>query len=90
MGNTALKDALDAVESERVYQENRWGSDFDDKNTVNDWVSYITAYAGRAVQADTPKDAYIQLMKVGTLAVAAMESFNRNNGFPPRHYDGDN
>lgn len=90
MGNSALKSVLEEVKIEREYQDYKWGPEFDDKNTLNDWVAYIVAYTGHAVQAKTPMEARTQLLKVASLAAAALQSFDRNKGFPPRHYVGDN
>jgi|WetSurMetagenome_2_1015567.scaffolds.fasta_scaffold02484_17 hypothetical protein len=48
---------------------------FDDsKNTGNDWVAYITAYAGRATTARKNKDLdfHRNMVKVAALAVSAI------------------
>jgi len=74
------------IDAERVYQDSKWGLAFDDDNTVNDWVAYIAQYAGNAI-ADDPQTQRKMLLKVATLAVAALEAFERNNGFSKRHYD---
>lgn len=77
-----------AIDGERGYQNHKWGTTFDDKNTVNDWTTYITQYAGDAARMDIPsQQRRTKLLKVATLAVAAIETFDRNNGFPSRHYD---
>lgn len=78
----------DEIKEEREYQDIKWGTEFDNKNTLNDWCSYIVNYLGRAVTMfNNPKDQRLALIKVAALAVAALESFDRNGGFPPRHYD---
>ena len=48
------------LDDERKYQltkgregklegESGWSYDFDDRNTINDWLAYINIYLGRAV-----------------------------------------
>jgi len=76
------------IENERAYQDQKWGDEFDRKNTLNDWVSYINIYTGQASKMDTPKDEQRrQLLKAVTIGVAALERFDADNGFAPRHYD---
>ena len=84
----SLRDSIfDDIEVEREYQNEKWGNAFDDANTVNDWVAYITRYASNASFANSIEDQKIALLKVASLAVAAIEACERNNKFPPRHYD---
>lgn len=64
------------------------GTEFDDKNTANDWVSYLTRYAAKAAEFELTKDQFqAAMVKVAAIAVAAIESSDRNDGLPPRHYD---
>ena len=79
-------DILESISQERDYQdEQRWGNEFDDKNTVNDWVVYANRYANMAASgARDPMEAF---KKTAAICVAAMEAYERNGGFPPRHYD---
>lgn len=76
------------IDRERERQEAKWGSDFDDQNTVNDWCSYFVKYAVHAAPLDKD-DTYSrrELVKLAALAAAAIEAHDRNGGFPPRHYD---
>lgn len=79
---------IDEIKTERTYQDQKWGTTFDDKNTINDWVTYITQYATKAVAMGISKDDQRKfLLKTATLGVAALETFDRNKGFAPRHYD---
>jgi hypothetical protein len=72
------------IEAERAYQDNRWGTAFDDKNTVNDWVAYISKYLGQSVTMPLNIDTFhTQLLKVAALCVAALE----RDSYPARHYD---
>lgn len=76
------------IAKERAYQEGKWGSKFDDKNTLNDWLAYIAGYGARASNIDVDKIVQrAAMVKVAALAVAALETFDRNGGFAPRHYD---
>ena len=79
---------LQGVKEEREYQDSRWGTEFDDKNTVNDWVMYIVKYASNASCMPANDDAAMKAFKkVAALSAAAVESCVRNGGFPKRHYD---
>jgi len=78
------------INAERDYQDEKWGSEFDNSNTLNDWATYITIYLGHAANMDNINDSETQrshMLKVAALAVAALETFDRNKGFAPRHYD---
>jgi len=82
------EDIFVALNIERVYQDGKFGTEFDDKNTINDWVTYITNYASNASFAENDDQATKQLLKVAALALAAIEAYERNgNSFPNRHYD---
>jgi hypothetical protein len=82
------KELYKKVCDERDYQDKMWGNDFDDKNTMNDWITYIAKFAGRAGSVGKDLDYQKEgLVKVMALAMAALESCDRNNGFPKRHYD---
>lgn len=84
----SLETIVNAVATERAYQNLKWGEAFDNKNTVNDWVAYINIYAAKATDMAATKPVQRSAMlKVAALAVAALEAFDRNEGFPPRHYD---
>jgi hypothetical protein len=76
------------IEGERLQQDGKWGTKFDDANTMNDWATYINQYASRAAKMGASKfEQRAALVKVAALAVASLETFDRNNGFRPRHYD---
>ena len=74
-----------AVEAERARQDMRWGTDVDDqKNSPTDWVAYISHHATRWFKGGFkpyPKsvvDSYRdQMVRVAALAVAAIESLDR-------------
>lgn len=77
------------LDEEREYQDKKWGTGFDDKNTPNDWVTYITQYASsRGGALKLNKDEFKHAMvKVASLAIAAIEATERNGGLVKRHYD---
>jgi hypothetical protein len=82
------QEIFDAINSERNYQDSKWGTNFDDKNSINDWGTYINIYLAKATNmGETAEVQEENLLKVASLAVAALETFYRNNGFAPRHYD---
>lgn len=85
--NLAREVIIVEITEERDYQNGKWGTSFDDKNTLNDWSAYMSRYLGLATFAETPEEARRQLVKVAALAIAAIETFDRNSGFAPRHYD---
>lgn len=82
------KDIFDAIDTERTYQDGKFGTAFDDANTVNDWGTFIGVYLARGTSMQaTPSEQRAALLKVATLSVAALETFDRNSKFAPRHYD---
>ena len=83
-----LEKVLEELKNERCYACDKWGNDFDDANTLNDWVSYICMYAGDSAKMFTqPEDSYILLKKVAGLAVSAMMAYRRNGKWAERHYE---
>ena len=79
------KDIFNEINRERTRQETElWGPEVDDKNTVNDWIAYITAYAGEGYAHPSDGVKFRQAMvKVAALAIAAIEAGERNSGYPP-------
>ena len=80
------------VAKELTCQDERWTQEFDSKHTMNDWVSFITRYVGKAVPMREPNDLHIKvfrdnMIKVAALAIAAVETLDTNCGISPRHYD---
>lgn len=74
MNNQALNDVL----NERNKQKASF-TDFDKTNTQNDWVAYISAYAGRAADRVLRNQREGQgfrenMVKVAALAIAAIEA----------------
>lgn len=86
-------DVLAAIDQERDYQVNKWGTAFDDnQNTPNDFVSYISHYSTKwfnggfaPYDAETVAKFKQSMIKVAAIAAAAVESLERqvyNNGKP--------
>ena len=81
---------FDEIGTERKRQQKVWGNEFDDKNTPNDWLAFITRYAARAAHLATVKstetnEAYCSdLLKAATVCVAALEAFDRAQGTEKR------
>jgi chaperone required for assembly of F1-ATPase len=76
---------LNEITNERLYQEEKWGNTTDDTvNTPNDFVSYIGAYSTKwfpggfpPYTEETVANFRKSMMKVAALAVAAVESVDR-------------
>ena len=78
------EDVFVEIENERLYQDSKWGKEFDDKNTPNDWIAYITIYLGKAVTFPWNRDVFRKaILKVAALAVAILE----REEYAPCHYD---
>lgn len=81
--SAATLSVLGEIARERVYQDEVWGGpEHDDTHTVRDWVTFIVAYLGKAVNRDSEwarnlSISRIALVKVAALCVAALESFDR-------------
>jgi len=83
-------DILDQIVAERERQDGLWGDSFDDRNTLNDWCAYLMIYAARAAGMENVgkvAEQRLALLKVASLAVAAIETLDRNGKFAARHYD---
>jgi hypothetical protein len=79
-----------AIARERDYQDKKWGTEFDDKNTVNDWAAYIDEQLMKASQPGKPFNGVTfrtHMLKAAAVCVAALETFDRNKKIAPRHYD---
>lgn len=74
---------------ERDAARARWGEEFDDKNTVNDWIAYVSSYAARAfIWPFSPTVFRDSFIKVAVIAIAAVQALDRNGGkIAKRHYE---
>ena len=76
------------IEGELEYARQKWGIEFDARNTLNDWVTYINMYASDAAKiAIPPSEARKKLIKAAGLAISAIENLDFNGQFAPRHYE---
>ena len=83
----AQMDAIfEEIRKEREYQAGKWSPEFDRKNTLNDWVTYICRYASEAAFQDHLEDSRVKLLKAAALCVASLQYYDAS-GFAPRHYD---
>jgi hypothetical protein len=80
---------LAEIGAEIERQVSLWGHDNDDKNTMNDWITFICAYATERRIGGLGFDKLFRnnMIKVAALAVSAAEAYDRNRNYPPRHYD---
>ena len=80
---------LEELNSQLNYQDEKWGTEFDDKNTMNDWIAYLSKYNGQALTLENNNagNFVTNMYKVAGIAVAAIEAVSRNGGLPKRHYD---
>ena len=82
------QEIFDKITNELAYSGVKWGQEFDDKNTINDWSTYIGMYMGKACEMGlSPEEQEVRLVKVAGLTVSALKSLKRNGKFPPRHYE---
>jgi hypothetical protein len=78
----SLQTTITDIENERHYQEEKWGIVNDDNNTLDDWLRYISKYVLKASGGSNHLETRRRLVQVAALAVAAVESCDRNLGFP--------
>lgn len=77
-------DVLGEIAEERTRQKSWGADDFDKSNSRNDWIAYITSYAGDAAAKVRKKELLSDeeearrfrqnMLKVATLAIAAVEA----------------
>lgn len=69
-----------------------WGTDFDDKNTANDWGEYILHYVAMATYSGrkeeySPEKFKTNMKKAAALCLSAILAVERNGDCAPRHYE---
>lgn len=76
------------IEAELSYARGKWGTEFDNKNTLNDWVAYTMMYATDAAKMATPSHRVRPLLvKAAGLLISAIDRLDENGKFAPRHYE---
>lgn len=72
---------MDAVISERIRQDAKWGGAVhDDRHIMDDWQRYIRLELFRMMLARGPKTTRERYIRIAALAVAAAESLCREYG----------
>ena len=68
---------FDAIQDERMYQIQKWGSNNDHPHTVMEWIAIMDGELQEAKQAwlkgNGDKDALKELLQVVSVGVACME-----------------
>jgi hypothetical protein len=89
----ASASVISEVSAERQRQKrDLYDTDFDDQNTINDWIAYVCRYASDAEGfvdgTFHPSIFRSKMLKAAAIAVAAVETYDRLDGnMAPRHYD---
>lgn len=86
---TDRKDVYIAIDSERDYQQKRWGGNPHrqaDDRTIDEYACYIQRYANVLIEVATTAETDVEKLhvvrKIAALCVACME----RNGAPHRKY----
>jgi hypothetical protein len=83
-----LEELGNNVVSEVLRARKQWGTEFDLKNTLNDWIVYINHYLSKSsVMGTQQEDTVTNLRKATGLALSALYHAE-NDLLAPRHYDG--
>lgn len=81
------EEIFDEVRKELEYANQKWGDEFDSKNTLNDWAAYTTIYMSQALRMDAEIDQIdANLRKAIGLLVNALRA-SRLGTLAKRHYD---
>lgn len=77
------EDAIEDIRQERFAQHCEWGGDdHDDHHSSSDWIVFISKQLGKAVVHEWSQAERSlfrsSMVKVGALAVAAIEWYDRN------------
>ncbi len=69
------------IRNERTRQDKKWGGpDHDNNHSLSDWNRFIDHQQHEATYEPTLDDVRYRLIKIGALAVAAVESIDRKHG----------
>ncbi len=84
-----MKEILEQIAQEIERARKQWGTVFDDKNTLNDWATYINIYLAKATSMGATQEEVIKnLRKAAGLVVSVLERAVNGQRIAPRHYDG--
>jgi hypothetical protein len=81
------KEVLAQVVQEVQRAREMWGTRFDEKNTLNDWIAYVSIYLGRAAVMGTPKEEVKKNIRKAAALVFSALYWAENDSLAPRHYD---
>ena len=88
MINFAAIDAtFERVKTELIYADEKWGTEFDDKNTLSDWVAYTINYIGQATRMDATEEGKVVALRkaIGLLTNALVRIETQT--MAKRHFD---
>jgi len=87
--NKVQQEIFNKMVEERKYQDDKWGTKFDDKNTINDWATYVNQYMSDATKwGATKEEQKTGFLKAGTILLAILERYyDEKLTLAPRHYD---
>jgi hypothetical protein len=76
----------DIIMNERLRQQKIWGTDFDRKNTANDWHAYVAHYISKAIRGNT-QEYETNMVKACGICQGAMLMVDLFGHPAPRHYE---
>lgn len=72
------------VSRERKKQDNEWGGpEHDDRHDRYDWIQFIEHQISSVTRTDNPKKIRRRFVKIAALALAALESMDRQEARRP-------
>lgn len=81
------KQIYNQIDTELDYAHGKWGTEFDSKNTLNDWAAYTNIYLAKATaMAADQTTQKANLIKATGLLISAIEWLDSGT-MPKRHYD---
>lgn len=76
-------DIYEEIKAERTKQDAKWGGpEHDDGHSLSEWISYIDRHLERVADGPEHEERY-QLVRVAALAIAAIESLDREREGTP-------
>lgn len=65
-----------------------WGIAFDEKNTLNDWITYVNIYLSKAASMGIPAEEVKKNVRKAAGLVLSALYHAENDILAQRHYDG--
>lgn len=88
MQEKTIEDLGVDVVQEVLRARKQWGTQFDLKNTLNDWMAYVQIYMGQAAKMGASKDDVTTNLRKAAGLVLSTLYHAENDLLAPRHYDG--